>query len=107
MTVLEDLGYVEHIGPPSSKHLDDQQKAERLCKTANTIDLKGNKKKIQVLKKNTRVNDPVLINGKHLEDVEEFPFFGTKVATTGDCDKKITTRIGKANQVFAMLMPVW
>ena len=57
--------------------------------------------------KNTRVNDPVMIDGKHLEDVEKFTYFGTKVTTTGDCDKEINARISKANQAFAMLKPVW
>ena len=77
MTVLEDLDYADNISLLSSKHQDAQQKAERLSKTANTIGLKVNTKTTQVLRKNTRVNDPVMIDGKHLEDVEDFTYLGT------------------------------
>ena len=71
MTILEDLDYADDIGQISSKHQDAQQKAERLSKTVSTIGLKVNTKTTQVLRKKTRVNDPVMIGRKHLEDVEE------------------------------------
>ena len=107
MTVIEDLDYADNISLLSSKHQDAQQKAERLNKTANTIGLKVNTKTTQILRKNTRVNDPVMIDGKHLEDVEDFTYLGTKVTTTSDCIQEINTRISKANQAFVMLNPVW
>ena len=50
---------------------------KKVSKTANTIGLKVSTKKTQVLRKNTRLNDPVMIDGKHLEDVEEFSYLGT------------------------------
>ena len=75
MTVLEDLDYADDISLLSSKHMDVKHKAERLCKTANTIGLIVNKEKTEVLKKNTRVNDSVMIDGKHIEGVEEFTYF--------------------------------
>ena len=68
MTVLEGPDYTDDIGLLSSKHQDSQQKAERLSKTSNSIGLKVKTKKTQVLRKNTRVNGPVMIGGKHLED---------------------------------------
>ena len=83
------------------------KKAERLSKTASTIVLKVNAKQTQILEKNTGVNDPVMICGKHLEDVEEFTYLGSKVTTTGDCDKEINTRISKENQAFAMQKTAW
>ena len=107
MTVQEDLDYADNIGLLSSKHQDAQQKAERLSKTASTIDLKVNTKKTKVLRKNTRVNDPVMIDGKYLEDVEESTYIGTKVTTSSNCNQGINTRISKANQAFAMLKPAW
>ena len=101
MTVLEDICLL------SSKHQDAQPKAERLSKTASTIGHKDTTKMTQVLRKNTRVNDPVMINEKHLEDVEGLTYLGTKVTTTCDSDQKVNTRISKANQAFAMLKPEW
>ena len=87
MTVLEGLDYADDIGLLPSRHQDAQQKAECLLKTANTIGLKVNTKKTQVLRKNTGVNDPIMIDGKHLEYVEEFAYLGTKVTTTGNDDQ--------------------
>ena len=77
MTVQEDLDHVDDIGLLSSKQQDAQQRAERLGKAANTIGLKVNTKRPKVQRKNTRVNYPVMIDGKHLEFVEEFTYSGT------------------------------
>ena len=70
MTVQEDLDYVDDIGLPSSTQHGAQQNAERLRKTANSIVFKVNTWKTQVLGKNTRVNEPLMIEAKHLLDVE-------------------------------------
>ena len=48
-----------------------------------------------------------MIGGKHLEDVEEFTYFGTNVTTTGDWEQEINTMISKANQAYAILKHVW
>ena len=78
-TVLEDLDYADDIGLLSNKHQDAQQIAEVFSKTANAIGVDVNTKKAQVLRKNTRVNDPVMIDGKHLEDVDKLTYFGATV----------------------------
>ena len=87
MTVLEDLDYADDIGHLPSKHQDAQQNAGRRSKAADTIGLNVNTKKTHVQRKNARVNDPVMIDGKQLEDAEEFSYFGTKVTPTCDCDQ--------------------
>ena len=85
MTVIEDLDYAEDL--LSSKHQNAQQKAECHSKTANTIGIKDNTKKTLVLRKNIRVNNLVIIDGKHQEVIAEFTYLGTKVTSTGDCDQ--------------------
>ena len=106
-TVLEDHDYADDIGLLSSKYMNAQRKAEHLIKTAYTIGLNVGTKKTQVLRKYTTVNHPVVIDGKHLKDVEEFTYLGTKVTTTGECDQKFNALINKDNKSFAMLKPVW
>ena len=64
MTVQEDLDHADDIGLLSSKHQDDKQIAEHPSQTASTIGLKVNTKKTQVQRKNTRVNEPVMIDEK-------------------------------------------
>ena len=104
MTILEDLDHADNIGLLSSEHQDAQQNTKHLRKIA-TIGIKVNSKKTQVLRMITRVNNPVMIDGKHIEDVEEFNYLATKV-TTGDCNQEINTNISTANQTFAMLKSV-
>jgi len=45
------------------------------------------------MRKNTRVGDPITINGQPLQDVDEFIYLGSKVTTDGDCAREINTRI--------------
>ena len=86
MAVIEDLDYADNIGLLSSKHQDVQHIAEGLSKTANTIGLKFNTKNTHFLRKSTRVNVPVAIDGKHREGVEFFTYFGTNATKYGDFD---------------------
>ena len=102
MKVQEHLDYADDIGLLFRKHQYAQQNAERLSKTANNIGLKFNSKKTRALRKNARVSDPVMIDGKHQEYVEEFTCLRTKETTIGDCNQEINSRISKANQAFAM-----
>lgn len=107
-SILEDLDYADYLGPLSSRHQDIQQKTELLSVTASKIGLKVNTKKTQVLRVNTtNYRNPLLIDSKPIEDVEEFTYLGSKFTTTGDCNIEIDTRISKASQAFAMLKPIW
>ena len=87
---IVDLNYADDIGLQSCKHQDEKQKAEFISKTANTIGLKVNTKKTQVLRMNIRLNDPALIHEKHLEDADEFSYLGTNVTQTEIMTKKLT-----------------
>ena len=107
ITVLQDVDYADDIGLLTSKQQDAQRKAERLSITANTIVLKFNIQKTKVMRKNIRVNDSIMIDGEHLEDVEELTYLGTKSTNTGDCNEDINTRIRNVDQAFAMMKPVW
>jgi hypothetical protein len=84
----------------SHRYHDILQKTGRLSETVSTIGLKVNKKKSQVMSKNTNRNTPVYLDGTPLEDIQEF------VTTDGDCDQDVSTRISKANQAFAMPRPI-
>jgi len=106
-SVLEDLDYADDLGLLSHRHQDIQQKTDLLNTTASTIVLRVNAKKTQVLRLNSNNTEPISIEGRPLENVEEFAYLGSKVTTSGECDKEKDTRISKANQAFAMLRPVW
>ena len=44
----------------------------------------------------------ILVNNKPLEGVEEFTYLGSKVTTTGDCDKYTNARIHRMKIVFSI-----
>ena len=62
MTFLHDQDYADDISLPPSKLQDAQQKAERVSKTVNVIGLNVNTKNIYVQRKNTGVNNPLMID---------------------------------------------
>ncbi|KAK3105137.1 hypothetical protein FSP39_017997 [Pinctada imbricata] len=56
---------------------------------------------------NTRNTNSVEVDGNSLDDVDNFTYLGSIVATSGGTDEDITSRINKARHVFAILKPVW
>ena len=97
MTVLENLCHANDIVLLSSKHKDAKQNAERLRKTTKTIGVNDNTKENNVLRKNTRANDPVIIDGNHQQDDEKFNNLFPNVTTTGVCFEETNTMIDKAS----------
>ena len=71
----------------SKRHQYIQQKTEHPNSTANKST------KNQVLRLITTNCNPILVNNKPLEDVEEFTYLGSKVTTSGDRDKFTNARI--------------
>jgi len=61
----------------------------------------------QVMRTNTTNNNLIRVNGKTLEDVEEFVYLGSKLSLDGDCHLEINARISKASQAYAMLRSIW
>ena len=107
LSTLEDLEYADDIVLLSSKYQDIQQKTENLKKTACTLGLRINTHKTKTLRNNKSNNTPVITEEEELEDVQEFTYLGSKIATNGDCDLEINARISKARQAFALLRPIW
>ena len=78
-----------------------------LEKTTKTIGVNDNTRENNVLRKNTRANDPVIIDGNLQQDDGKVNYLFHKVIKTGVCYEETNTRICKANQASAILKPVW
>ena len=104
---LEDLDYADDLDLLSNSHQDIQAKSDLLVTTASKIGLKVNTKKTKLLRINSGNNTPVIINGKQIEEVEEFSYLGSMITSDADIGKEINTRINKATQAFAMLKTIW
>lgn len=106
-SILEDLDYADDIVLLSSRFLDIQQKTSSLADYASMIGLKVNTKKTKAMRCNAPVETPITLNGKQLEEVNDFSYLRSKMSSDGDCEKEIDVRISKANQAFAMLRNIW
>ena len=102
-TYLVDLDYIDDISLLSSRQRDMQEKTDRLTATAPKLGLKVNTSKPKLMKMNHKSNDPVTINNSDIDEVSEFTYLGSKIATDRDSEKEVNSRITKANQSFAML----
>ena len=84
-----------------------QEKTDRLTETAQKLDLKINTRKTKLIKTNHNSNDSVTINNSEVDEVNEFTYLRSKVATDGDSEREVNSRITKANHFFAMLKNIW
>ena len=60
-----------------------------------------------MLRRNTKCEEPNIVDGQQLEDVKDFTYLGSVVDTLGGTDKDALTRIDKARAAFLMLRKVW
>ena len=84
-----------------------QEKTDILIETAQKLGLKVNTSKTKLMKMNHKSNDPVTINNSDVDEVNEFTNLGSKIATYGDSEREVNSRITKANLSFAMLKNIW
>ena len=106
-TYLDDLDYADGISLLSSRQRDMQEKTNRLNETAQKLGLKANTSKTKLMKMNHKSNDPVTINNRDIDEVSEFTYMGSKIATDEDSEREDNSRITKANQSFAMVKNIW
>ncbi|KAL9964922.1 hypothetical protein ACROYT_G028635 [Oculina patagonica] len=78
-TVLEDLDYADDIALLSSRHKDLQEKFNRLHQVSRYTGLCINTIKTKVLRTNTKVANPISINGQDVEKVSSFIYLGATV----------------------------
>ena len=104
---LEDLGFADDLCLLAHRLQDIQDKTEALQTTAKQVGLKINADKTKLMKVNTKQAGNVSIEGKNIEEVENFTYLGSVTSPTGGTEKDIPSRIKKAQQAFAILKPVW
>ena len=101
------MDYAGDIFLLSSRQSDMQEKTDRLTETAQKLGLKVNTRKTKLMKINHKSNNPVTINNSDIDEVNEFTYLGSKIATDGDSEREVNSRITKANQSFAKLKNIW
>ena len=106
--MLEDLDFADDIALLSSKFNDLREKTGRLAEEAVSVGLKPNARKCKTLRTEHANNrEIIVVNGREVEDVEEFPFLGAGVDKEGGGSKDIMNRQQKARRAFQRLGKVW
>ena len=49
----------------------------------------------------------IVLNGKSIEDVNNFTYLGSIVSKNGGANEDIIARLGKARHAFITLRPIW
>ena len=107
-TVLEDLDFADDIALLSSKFNDLREKTGRLTEEAARVGLKLHARKCKALRTDHANNrESIVVNGREVEDVEEFPYLGATVDKEGGDSKDIISRLQKARRAFQRLRKVW
>ena len=84
--------------PYSSSH---QQMQEQTSK------LNIHKGKTKILKVSTTREDPIILQGSKLEEVQAFSYLGSIIDKNGGTDADVRARIGKARAVYLQLKNIW
>ena len=78
MSKLEDLDFADDIALLSSTHSQMQSKANSMSGLVKRVGLKINEKKTKILRLNNRKMEPVKLEGKDIEDVDELTYLGSR-----------------------------
>ena len=98
-THLEDLDFADDIALLSSSHSQMQKKTNKMTSLAKRVGLNINEK-TKILRLNKKKTDQVQIEGKGIEDVDEFTYLGATVSKEGGGGKDMSNRINKARNAF-------
>ena len=104
---IEDIDFADDLALLSSTKTHIQKKVDRLNKHSEAIGMKTSIKKTKLMRYNAKDQTPVSIDGKDVEDVDNFTYLGAIVNKTGGAEQDITARVGKARSSFNKLTKVW
>ena len=106
MSKLEDLDFADDIALLSSTHSQMQSKTNSMSGLAKRVGLKINEKKTKILRLNYRKMELVKLEGKDIEDVDEYTYLGAVVSKEGGGGKDMDSRLNKAMATFTKLNKV-
>lgn len=104
---LDDLDFADDLALLSHSRLQMQDKTTELAATSLQVGLKIHEGKTKILKINAASEDPVILNGNELEEVETFTYLGSIINMQGGTDADVRARIGKARAAYLQLKNIW
>jgi hypothetical protein len=99
--MLEDLDFANDLALLSHQHQDTQSKTNDLATRGKQIGLNINTIKTKVNARISAETNP--LEGKQIEEVQEFIFLGSKITSDGNSETDVLARIAKVRGAFASL----
>ena len=104
---LDDLDFADDIALLSHSHQQMKEKIGDVWRISRQTGLNLHKGKTKLLKSNTTMMEPLLLESETIEEVESFTYLGSVVDKLGGTDADIKTRICKARTAFIQLNNLW
>ena len=104
---MEDLDFADDLALLSHSHKQMQEKTEQLNTVSTQLGLNINRNKTNIMKANTKNNNPITLNGEPLEETDAFTYLGSTINKTGGTEEDVKARIQKARVAFIMLRTIW
>lgn len=91
---LEDLDFADDVSLLSHQFQQIQLKTEAIYNTAQTTGLEINTAKTKSFRINTQNNSAITLDGRSIEDVNQFTYLGSIVSKSGGADDDIKSTLG-------------
>ena len=82
------------------------RKTELLNTVSTEPGLNINRSKTNIMKANTKNNNPITLNGEPLEETDSFTYVGSTINKNGGTEEDVKARIQKARVAFIMLKQI-
>ena len=102
---LEDLDFADDLALLS--HSQMHEKTELLNTVLTQLGLNINRSKTNIMKANTKNNNPITMNGEPLEETDSFTYLGSTINKNGGTAEDVKARIQKARVAFIVLRKMW
>ena len=105
---LSDLDFADGIALLDNTWNGIKEITDKVQKEAARVGLAINPEKTKIMKiGKCQEVDKVTIDGRPIDEVEDFCYLGSTLTADSSCDKEIRIRIGKANAAFGKLEKIW
>ena len=104
---LEDEDFADDVALLSHIQRDMQEKTSCTEIEAGSAGLGVSQLKSKVMRINARSQADIFVNGKPLENVDEFKHLGSYLTADGGIEREVLRRIGLASTAFSKLKPIW
>ncbi|VDP27625.1 unnamed protein product, partial [Schistosoma mattheei] len=104
---LDDLDFADDLALLSQSQQQMQDKTTSVAAASAAVGLNIHKGKSKILRCNTKLTNPITIDGEDLEDVKTFTYLGSIIDEQGVSDADVKSRIGETRAAYLQLRNIW